>query len=418
MNKTADCAFRRWRSRAWWALLAAGTLVACGSPAGTGTGTGVADSDVHSGDSNLGQDDATADVTTADDTGADVTAPEDAGAADGAAPTDSGNSDGGPADSGPADTGPEDVFEMDTMGPGCAVKCEYNQVCEAGKCEPLVLPCNGQCKDTDYCDQANGPPGICKPSGCALPFKWGPGTQKISEFLIAATSQGCDLNGDKKPDNMIGNLLKVYPDANVELMKSVKDGLFNMLLEAPNFDNNGGPFDIAVLVGDLDPSNLSCPPVSESDNCKWKVDDENYKPAATGTCPPQVLFTESTVKMGELIPGGKGQKFTITLPIVGGLKLTIRQATLQGYVVGESLWKSTTTGKVCGVITEQDLNTAIDVIPADAFQTIGLSKDQVKALLGVFLKPDVDTNKDGVPDALSTAMLFKSVPGQITGIQY
>ncbi len=360
------------------------------------------------------------------DSGAtDATAPTD-----GSNPTDSGADGGqtdadaaqGPADTpaidaGEADTG-ADTVEMDILAPGCVTKCEYNQVCEANKCVPLVLPCNNQCTDSQYCDQTNGPPGVCQASACALPSKWGPNMQKVNEFLIATTSQGCGLDGDSTPDNVIGNLLKVYPDANIELMKSIKDGLFNMIMEAPMYNTNGSAFDIAVLVGDLAPGNTSCPPVSETANCSWHVDDENYKPATGGICPPQVQFKPATAKLGQLVAGGVGQTFTITLPIVGGLKLTIRQATLQGQVKGNTEWQATTTAKLCGVITEHDLNTAIEVIPADAFGTIGLSKDQVKALLGVFLKPDVDTNKDGVPDALSTAMLFKTVPGKITGIQY
>jgi len=189
-------------------------------------------------------------------------------------------------------------------------------------------------------------------------------------------------------------------------------------MEAPDFNTNGSAFHIAVLVGDLAPNNLQCPPVSESANCSWHVDDENYMPAATGICPPQVLFKEATAKLGQLEAGGKGQTFTITLPIVGGLKLKIRQATLQGTLLGKSEWQATKTAKLCGVITQHDLQAAIEVIPAEDFKTIGLTKKQLKAVMDVYLKPDIDTNKDGVPDAISTAMLFKTIPGKITGIQY
>lgn len=392
--------------------VAASLTLACGSSAAPGGVAAASDITTPEADGQV------ADCSGAGCDVADVTVGGDVGldADDGGAGEDTG-SDGGAADVG-VDVAAVDAGNVDISGPGCVVKCEYNQVCELGKCVPLVLPCNGACTDEEYCDQSTGPPGLCTKSGCTLPDHWGPSIQKVSEFLIAATSQGCDLDGDGKPNNVVGNLLKVYPAANDELTKSIQQGLFNMVLEAPMYNTNGAAFTVAALMCDLDPSNLSCSPVSDLANCSYKVDDENYKAAASGTCPPQVLFTAATVKSGQLAAGGQGQTFTITLPIVGGLKLTVRQATLQGQVQGDSVWTKTTSAKICGVITEHDLNKAIEVIPAEDFKTIGLSKDQVKSLLGAFLKPDMDTNADGVPDALSTTMLFKTVPGKVTGIQY
>lgn len=413
------------RSRPWtgpvthlFALAVTAFSLACGTSASPGGGSALLDVAGFGGD---GQTlDAGADGSTRGGAGADGQMAEQDGSA--AADGSGTGADAGPQDAGaqaPSDAGggtdAGGAVELDTTGPGCAVACDWDEVCEGAKCVKVVLPCNDQCTSQQYCDPGSNQ---CADSSCAMPTSFGPSIQKVSEFMIAATSQGCDLDGDKSPDNNLGNLLKVYPAANTELLKAIQNGDFVLLLEAPMYNTNGAAFTITALVGDLDASNLGCSPTSDTANCKYKVDDENYAPAASGTCPPQVVFKPATAKANQLVAGGKGQKFTITLPIMSGLKLTFSQTSIDGQTTGMSAWQSTTTGRICGVITEHDLNKAIEAVPDEGWQQIGLTKSQVKALLPIFMKADIDTNADGVFDAISVAMLFKTVPGQISGIQY
>jgi hypothetical protein len=259
------------------------------------------------------------------------------------------------------------VAAGDTTAAGCPGKCAWNELCKEKKCTKVVKPCNGNCADDEYCDQGAGPPGLCTKSACSLPMTFGPHVQKVSEFIIAASNQGCDLDADGKPNNSLGNLLKVYPKANPDLLKATQEGTFILLFESADFNTGGAKFQIAALVGDLDASNLTCSPTSSFSNCKYTVGDENYQPAASGTCPLQVLIDPAS-------------------------------------------------GKICGVITEYDLNNAIEKVPDSGWQEIGLTKEQIKTLLPLFVKPDIDTNDDKIADAISIAMLFKTVPGKITAV--
>ncbi|GEM_PF-2692809 len=309
----------------------------------------------------------------------------------------------------PQDAGPADAGQV-----GCPKGCTLKEKCVDGKCVKLPLPCGGACPSGMYCDGTK-----CMGSGCSYPTKFGPNIQKVSYFQIAQSSQGCDLDGNKKPNNVFGNILKLYPAVNTELKKSIDDGLFVLLLEAPEYKTDGTTFGINGLLGDLDFSNSKCSPTSPFANCKYTVDTDNYAAGPSGTtCPAQVHFDPSTVKKGELQAGGtKGQTITISLPIATGLDVTLTQVTLQGYVKGPTKWTETKPAKLCGVITKDDFDKAIDSVPADSWKQINLTKEQVKTIIAAFVNPDIDINGDGKKDAMSIAMLFESVPGQISKIQ-
>ncbi|MEY3012835.1 MAG: hypothetical protein RIT45_1570, partial [Pseudomonadota bacterium] len=65
-----------------------------------------------------------------------------------------------------------------------------------------------------------------------------------------------------------------------------------------------------------------------------------------------------------------------------------------------------------------DFDKALASIPADAWAEIGLDEATVKSVVKAFLNPDIDLNKDGVPDAMSVALRFKTVKGHITGVTF
>jgi hypothetical protein len=67
-------------------------------------------------------------------------------------------------------------------------------------------------------------------------------------------------------------------------------------------------------------------------------------------------------------------------------------------------------------MTVVDFDKALASIPNEAWAQIGLDKDAIKTIIKAFLNPDIDLNGDGVPDALSVALRFKSVKGQIVGV--
>ena len=318
------------------------------------------------------------------------------------------------ADAGPADTGTQDAGPI-----GCPKQCGPDQQCTDGKCVDVKKPCGGPCATGTYCDTTTDK---CTSSKCTLPTSWSPHTHKLSVFQVAQSAQGCDLTGDKKPNNVLGNILKLYPAVNTELEKSINDGLFNLLLEADGLKDDGSKFQIIGLLAEVDPSNSSCSMTSPWAKCKFTVDDDNYGGGPAGTpCPPRVLFEPAQIDSGVLTAGNpkKGQKVVITLPTVVPLDITLSQVSVLGYPkVENGEWIETKLGKLCGVITQQDFDKAIESVPADAWQTISLTKEQVKVIINATLKPDIDTNGDGFPDAISVAMLLETVPAQITKMTF
>lgn len=326
---------------------------------------------------------------------------------------------GGLGDAAASDSSADASGGDTTTSEGCPAKCSAAQVCEGGKCVAVVTPCGGSCSAGTYCDDSTG---TCVNSGCKLPTSWAENTHKLSVFQVAESSQGCDLNGDGKPNNTLGKILKLYPAVNTELAKSIQDGLFNLLLEAPGFDDSGKPFQLNGLLGEVDPTNSACSMTSPWATCKFTVDDDNYKGGPTGTdCASQLVFKPATVKSGELKAGDptSGNKVIVTLPTVVQLDIALSQVSLHGYPkVDSGKWKETKKAKLCGVITQQDFQKAIDAVPPEAWKQIQLTKEQVTLIINATLQPDIDTNKDGFADAISVAMLLETVPAKISKMTF
>lgn len=358
--------------------------------------------------------------------GLDSTASLPDGAADGSESSDSLAQDasGVPEDSaGQQDATSDSAAPEDATLLGCPKACTSDQVCKDGVCVDVIAACGGPCAVGTWCDDtANGGKGACVTSGCTVPTSWTHPTHKLSEFQVAQSSQGCDLTGDGKPNNVLGNILKLYPAINTELKSSIEDGLFNLLLEADGFNDKGVEFKIAGLLATLDSSNASCSMTDPAANCKFKIDNDNYLGGPSNTiCKPRALFEPAKVASGELTAGdpNANQKVTITLPTSPALDVTLSQVSLHGYpTMKNDKWAMTKSGKLCGVITQKDFQTAIDSVPEESWQSISLTKEQVKLIIGATLKPDIDTNDDGFPDAISVTMLFESVPATIIGLTF
>ncbi len=404
-------------------------LTGCGAD-GTPTGVGAdvsgladaGDDGAVATDTNAGADagtsmdadlatDSHADVGQLDGAAVDATDSKvsDGSAGDGAS-SDGASSDGASSDGGAADASATDAFV------GCSPACTMTELCTSGVCTKIVKPCGGACASGSYCDVSGGGAGVCMSSSCSLPSAF-PDVQKVSYMEIAPSDKGCDLDGDGKVDNVFGKLLKVYPAANTELLKSIQEGLFILLFQADGWKTDGTKFALNGYLGELDSSNASCSPTASFTNCKYTVDADNFGTGGAGICPAQVHLTPAVVTSGELDAGGVvGSTMTIQLPVVGGLDVTLSNARLLGSVNGAGQWKTTKKGRICGVMTLADFNKAIDAVPADAWKQIGLDKALVAQVLATFLAPDIDLNMDGTPDAISMALLFEGVPGEIVKV--
>ncbi|MCO4762537.1 MAG: hypothetical protein KC502_13585 [Myxococcales bacterium] len=352
-------------------LSLAGLLSACVSPSGNGGGGGpIGGSPVDGssalidatdgGASNLGD---TTSGTAAPDTGVPDTGVADTGAID-----------SGLADTGPADTGPTDTAPADAGSGGCKLM--------SGN----VLSANTN-------------------------------INVVTSLSILSDKKGCDLDGDQVPNNVLGKVVGIYPAANTALKDAVDDGTLILLFAPEKWLTNGQPFVTDLLIGDVASTSSGCKP-SGNTPCDYTVAPSSYDEFASGAiCPAKVSFTPTTVNGGQMKAGGNNQKFELDLPFVGvNLKLTITQAQITGSVTSQSAWMNTSSGMLCGVISKDDLNKAIDALPPAALQQTGFDKATIKSLVSSVLAPDIDTNKNGTKDAISVALGLETKAGKVVGL--
>jgi hypothetical protein len=302
-------------------------------------------------------------------------------------------------------------------------KCTSDEECKDKVCIKKVVPCDGACKAGEICDvKADGGKGKCVTPSCKIPTKWGKDVQKVTVLSIPSTKEGCDLDDDGVPNNVLGKITTIAATVNDTIANNVKDGTLVMMFETDAYKTDGSDFGVRLLIGDVDASNPKCDVTKAG--CKYSLSNTNYDllDSSSGDCPPMVNFKDAKVKAAsggglEMSGGGSSQKFDLTLPLAGiELKLTITQAEIKGTVKGKDAWTETKKGMVCGVLSKENLAAAIDAVPSEMLQELGFDKATVKSLVDGLLKPDIDTDNDGKPDAVSVALGFETQTGEITGM--
>lgn len=285
--------------------------------------------------------------------------------------------------------------------------------------DAVVKPktCDPACTAEQFCDLTADPP-VCKAATCQLPTTFGPTIQKVSVVKLLAPSAGCDLDDDGKPNNVVGKVVNLYAAVNDTIAEQIADGSLNILFEGQTWKTDGSAFAVSGLIGDVDASNADCDVISESANCKYTINPASYnKAGASGTCPALIGFSDAKVSGGKMSAGSSGgSNFGLTLPIQGiVLDLKISMAQVTADVTDDTAWKTSKNGQICGVIAKKDLEAAIEALPEDLLAQIG-GKAAALQLINGLLAPDIDTDDDGAKDAISVAIGFESVSGQITGI--
>lgn len=340
-------------------------------------------------------------------TGADATVTDAPGATDTQAPKDTASTD---------TTAAPDVAKDVPPAKPCNGTCKANETCDSAtnKCISACVPA---CKAGENCvASTDGKTFSCAAQACKFPDKWGPNLQKISKLAITDVTKGCDLDGDGKPNNVLGKVVSLYKDANTQLAKTVADGTIVLILEAPGFKTDKTPFDINLLIGKFDKAATPpCDPTTAT--CNYTIDPVSYDTASalTGFCPSLVTFPGAKDDNGSITTTGK-DVFQLNVPVVGmNLNLKITQASMLGTTTDATTWKDTKSGMICGVISKDDLNAAIDAIPADVLAQIG-DAATVKSLVAGILKPDIALTPGGPKDALSVAIDFETIPANVTGM--
>ncbi len=319
---------------------------------------------------------------------------------------------------GGTDAGGTDSTATADAGADPCAACLDNQTCVDKKCVDKKVPCGGKCAAGEICDFKTDK---CVKPTCKLPdaktFVDNTNINKIVKLTILSDKLGCDLNDDAAPDNVLGKVVGIYPAANDSLTKAVVDGSLVILMAPDAWKTDKTDFTMDLLIGDVDPTTKGCD-ASVADKCKYTVAESSYDQffAGSGTCPAKVTFDPTSVDGDKLKAGGNNQIFQLNLPVVGiNLELKISKAQISGTVTDAKGWVNTKSGMLCGVLGKDDLDKAIDAVPDEVLKDTGFDKATIKALIGGVMKPDIDTDADGKPDAISVALGIETLAVPVTG---
>ncbi len=292
--------------------------------------------------------------------------------------------------------------------------------CIAKNCAAL---CNGTWLSADcaacqatHCDTALKACADLPPSKCQLPSVWSPNLQVISKLALAEPGVGCDLNGDGKPDNVLGKFNSLYTGENAALQTAISQGKLLTVWNAPLFATNGDEFSIERLDAVLDAGNANCDVAAGGKPCVVRVKAANYGASSSGgTCVAKNQLKPASIIGGAFsVPGGGGS-IPISLLDLMAIQVNAGVDAWTGTIVGGAQWQTTTGGMHCGAVTKTALLAGIDMLPTSVLAQIG-DAATVKALIAGIVKPDLDLDGDGIKESISFAMAFETVPVVVTGI--
>ncbi|MBM4353795.1 MAG: hypothetical protein FJ109_08360 [Deltaproteobacteria bacterium] len=302
------------------------------------------------------------------------------------------------------------------------VSSPETEVQDADVVEDACVPdCQGKQCGPDGC---GGSCGSC-PTACpAGPL--GPVGQKIVKLAVGSggyPGQSLDIDEDSTTcspaqfcqdgiDNMLSSLttqLLQFVDTSSELSKALEAGDVILVLESPAWNKDSSAFLLRIWGGTPNHPKETCD--FQTEECDFAV-----SPLPDGTCGPLAELDNARFVDGVLTAGGVSATMKLVLPYGNGVFLTVTVHLL--HLVAQEVpfgdgW-ALGSGVMAGAIPKNDLMEAVDSLPDDA--GLPVSKDMVKNLLDMFVKPDIDTDGDGELDAASIGLVFQTIPAVLEGL--
>jgi hypothetical protein len=146
-----------------------------------------------------------------------------------------------------------------------------------------------------------------------------------------------------------------------------------------------------------------------SSPCDFEIDIVSFDES----CLPLVSM-QATVTEGVLSAGGPDSVFSLSLPVegVGNIELALSSVKVSGTVnMADGQVTGITVGLLTGILPKEGIVGLVNnLLPPD----VGIPPELVISLLdGIF---DVDTDEDGLNDALSVGLMFEATPISVLGL--
>jgi hypothetical protein len=281
----------------------------------------------------------------------------------------------------------EDFDGDDDGAPACDIDCDApcpegvdcDVVCAQQDCapdDPTVYPGAREICEDGIDQNCNGRDIAC--SGISA---------YVSTLAIAnGAAAGCrDFTGDDIPDNSFG---AAGAFANGAIQDSIDSGDLNLLPTTFGLGEGdaNAVFDLAVLFGRLQGA-------VGTYSIRADSYDENDEPRMSF---PNAQLVEGAMQAG---PGD----FFLDVPVLGvQLMLDVNNALIAGELTLEDGELTIENGWITGVI------------PPDSFQAaLGLLPPEIRGVVQGVLRPDVDTDDDGVADGYSVCLSYEAQPATL-----
>ena len=295
--------------------------------------------------------------------------------------------------------------------------------CTSKQCPANKLGCQGkdavQCSADGQTWQNKGcaasqtcADGACASPTCTLPAAIAGQALRMILWGPVPDGEGCDLNGDGKPDNNSKSngllIAGIFPQPGGTPAQVVA--------VAPGYKADGSAFEVQVLAGQA-AAGQTCPEADAKASCKVAVYSASYDlPGKAGACNAKSVLAGAKVGGGKFVAGDPTSAMWLpTSPAPALQFMPIKAAKITGDVANGAAWSTLTKGRLCGAVAVSDLANLADKLNPVWMQAIGISAVELGQMVQQMV-PDIDTNGDGKPDAVSFALRFVGAPVEVVGV--
>lgn len=274
------------------------------------------------------------------------------------------------------------------------LECSTGDVCVLGKCKADMKACACQPTFSDVVNKINA-------------LTLGPDGNPPNGLDVDANPATC--SPANKCSQGIDNALSAFAGlVGTALQDAVDSGSVVLLFEHRDFSASGAPYILSVYIGKE--TDEACD--NTTTTCAYLVSPDSFNEE----CLPLVQLDNATAQATQLMAGGPGYNFPFQFPIsdTAILEVTLYSAQIQGSVTYASGKPAVVTGVLGGAINKQQMLDAVSMLPPEV--ELPVDKALVIQMLNSLVKPDIDTDGDGVLDSASVGMPFTAHQAEISGM--